>query len=511
MHAVVSASAENPRLAERSRLGAVRPAVTWLRAATWIVAGLTVLALALRLAMIHQSLFGDELTMYAIVHGHSFGYMFPVIHNTENTPPLFFMVVWLFAHGSQAAVLVRVPSLLASVATVPLIYWLAVMTFDRAAGVVAAAWFAISPFALFYGTEARAYAAVAALVLLTTVALLTALERRRFGWWALYVVAAVVAIYTHYIAALILIPQATWALVTHRESIRVQLLAGAVIVVAWLPWLPSFRVQAHHSAIEGTRGSLLNPVTLSNVLQVIGRALFGHPFVALRDLPGIVPMALLVALLVGLLVALVYSRRGAARGWWRALATPRGLVVLVALAPPVLIVLYSLRPHTSFLVARNLSVAVPYALLLFGRLLTFPRGRAAVGLSVVALAIVAVGTVELTSPQNQRTDARGAANFVDSHAPTTAPVVVFEYPFGGPPGRAISAYLERPQRIVQAAGIRTAFAAAARTHSPVFVSSVPAFGPYLTPPAADRAHYRLGAQFTSRGLLPLLTSEYVWR
>lgn len=507
---MVSASAENPRLAERSRLGADRPAFAWPRAATWAVAGLTVLALALRLAMIHQSLFGDELTMYAIVHGHSFGYMFPVIHNTENTPPLFFMVVWFFAHGSEAAVLVRVPSLLASLATVPLIYWLALLTFDWAAGVVGAAWFAISPFAVFYGTEARAYAAVAALVVLSTVALLTALEHRRFRWWALYVVAAVAAIYTHYIAALILIPQAVWALVTHRESVREQLIAGAVIVVAWLPWLPSFRVQAHHSAIEGTRGSLLDPVTVSNVLQVIGRALFGHPFVALRHLPGIVPLALLTALIIGL-AALVYSRRGAARAWWRGLATPRGLVVLLALAPPVLIVLYSLRPHTSFLVARNLSVAVPYALLLFGRLLTFPRGRAAVALSLVALAIVAVGTVELASPQNQRTDARGAANFVDSHAPPTAPVVVFEYPFGGPPGRAISAYLNRPQRIVQAAGIRTAFAVAARTHSPVFVSSVPAFGPYLTPPKGYRTHYQLGAQFTSRGLLALLTSEYVWR
>jgi mannosyltransferase len=508
---VVSASAENPRLAERSRLGADRPALAWPRAATWAVAGLTVLALALRLAMIHQSLFGDELTMYAIVHGHSFGYMFPVIHNTENTPPLFFMVVWFFAHGSEAAVLVRVPSLLASLATIPLIYWLALLTFDWAAGVVGAAWFAISPFALFYGTEARAYAAVAALVVLSTVALLTALEHRRFRWWALYVVAAVAAIYTHYIAALILIPQAVWALVTHRESIREQLIAGAVIVVAWLPWLPSFRVQAHHSAMEGARGSALTPVTLSNVFQVTGRTLIGHPFVALRHLPGIVPMVLLSALLLGLLAALVLSRRGAFGGWWRGLATPGGLVLVLALAPPALIILYSLRPHTSFLVARNLTVAVPYALLLFGRLLTFPRGWAAAAVSAVALALVAVGTVDLKSPENQRTDARGAANFVDSRAPPTAPVVVFEFPFGGPPGRAISAYLNRPQRIWQASQIQTAWAAAARTHSPVFVSGVPALRAFLMPPARYAPYYRLGAQFTSRGLLPLLTSEYVWR
>jgi mannosyltransferase len=506
------ASAEvQPHLGAEVSARGLRRTLDWPRLVAWPVGALTALALVLRLAAIHQSLFGDELTLYGILHAHSFGYMFPVIHNTENTPPLFFMVVWPFAQGSDATVLVRVPSLLASIATVPLVYWLGVRTLGRGAGVVGAAWFAISPFALFYGTEARAYAAVTALAVLSTVSLLTALEQRRLRWWAAYVVASAAAIYTHYTAALVLIPQAVWALWAHRESVREQLSAGAVLIALWLPWLPSFLVQAHHSEIEGSRGTLLNPVTLTNVAQLSGRALIGDPFVPLRDLPGNIPMAILAALLVGLLAALIHTRRGTFGHWRRALASPGALILLLALAPPLIIILYSLRPDTSFFAPRNLSVAVPYALLLFGRLLSYPRPRIAVPLSLAALALVAIGTAKLTRPQNERTNVRGAARFIEDHAPPSAPVVISEYPLYGPPGRAISVYLNRPQRIRTGSQVLSVWRAAARTHAPLFASSVPELTAYLAPPRPYAMDYRLRAQYLSQGLLPLLTSEYVWR
>ena len=189
-----------------------------LAPATWCVAGLTALALGLRWACIHQSLFGDELFLYLDVHGRSLGQVFSAVHHTEKTPPLYFLLGWLLARGSDATVLVRLPSLVASAATVPFIYWVGLRTVGRRAGVVAAAWFAISPFAIFYGTEGRSYALVTALVALATAALLSALEERRARWWLLYVVVATGAIYSHYIAALVLIPQAVWALWTNRRA-----------------------------------------------------------------------------------------------------------------------------------------------------------------------------------------------------------------------------------------------------------------------------------------------------
>jgi Dolichyl-phosphate-mannose-protein mannosyltransferase len=70
---------------------------------------------------------------------------------------------WIVAQVGDAPELVRVPSLVAGVATVPLVYLLGVRTVDRVAGVVAATWLALSPFQIFDGTESRSYALVTAL------------------------------------------------------------------------------------------------------------------------------------------------------------------------------------------------------------------------------------------------------------------------------------------------------------------------------------------------------------
>ena len=219
--------------------------------AEWLIVGaLTLLALVLRWSPLQVSLHDDELFLYAIVKDHSLGEVLSIVHDTEKTPPLGFVLSWLFAHGDDLTIPLRIPSLVAGIASVPLVYLLGRRTVGRAAATVAAAWFAISPFQIYYATGARAYAEVAALVILATLALLLALEQRRLRWWALYVVAAVAAIYSHYIAALVLAPQAAWALWTHRETARDQLLANAAVVVAFLPWLPSFLVQARHSDTE---------------------------------------------------------------------------------------------------------------------------------------------------------------------------------------------------------------------------------------------------------------------
>ena len=142
------------------------------------------LAFGLRLHGIHQSLFGDDVLFLRIVDDHSLGEVLSLVRSGEETPPLSFLVGWALASGNPATVLVRLPSLVASVATIPLVYLVGRRTVGGAAGVVAAAWLALSPFAIFFGTQARPYAQVEALVLASTLALLAALESRSapHGW-----------------------------------------------------------------------------------------------------------------------------------------------------------------------------------------------------------------------------------------------------------------------------------------------------------------------------------------
>jgi 4-amino-4-deoxy-L-arabinose transferase-like glycosyltransferase len=473
--------------------------------AGWIVAALTALALGLRLAGIQQSLFGDELFLYAAVDDHSLGQTFSVIHDTEKTPPLGFVWSWLFARGNGAPELVRLPSLAASVATVPLVYLLGVRTVGRAGGLVAAAWFALSPFEVFYGTEARSYAQVTALAVLSTLALLEAVDDRRARWWLLYALAGGAALYTHYIAVLTLVPQAAWALWRHRDTAREQLIAAGVMGLAFVPWLPSFVVQFRHSTDEAKRIAVLAPLTLSSVLESTAKALAGHPFVPLRDLPGVPALVILAAALGAALVLI----RGGLEQW------PRrgGLLALLALTPPAGIVLYSLRPDTSFLLARNLSVAVPYALLLAGWLLTRPRLRLALPLCLAALGAVSAGTVEALSPERQRTDGRDAARYIDANAPPGVPVVDVQYPYRGPPARGTRIYLERPHRLFGESGFPSAWAAASRARSPILVSvpRVPTLIRLFAPPSRYAPRYRLAAEHRSQGLRGILIREYVPR
>src|SRR6478736_6141016 len=99
---------------------------------------------------------GDELFIFTIVHHLSLGSSISLIRNTEKTPPLFFLLVWASAKIGDPTLWVRLPSVLAATAMVPVGYLLGSRTAGRNAGLMAAAVLALDPFAIFYGTEARA-------------------------------------------------------------------------------------------------------------------------------------------------------------------------------------------------------------------------------------------------------------------------------------------------------------------------------------------------------------------
>jgi 4-amino-4-deoxy-L-arabinose transferase-like glycosyltransferase len=462
------------------------------------------------------SLHDDELFLYAIVKDHSLGQVLSMVHDTEKTPPLGFVLPWLFARGGDLTIPLRIPSLMAGIASVPLVYLLGRRTVGRAAATVGAAWFAISPYQIYYSTGARAYAEVAAFVILATLALLLALEQRRFRWWALYAVAATAAVYSHYIAALVLVPQAAWALWTHRETAREQLLSHAAVVVAFLPWLPSFIVQARHSDTEAAFIATVAPVKLDVIATMTARTLYGDPgaHLSIGDVPGYFPEALILGAL-GAAVA-VTGYRWIAAG--RAPSPPRagGLIVLLAVFPLVALILYSLRPDHSFLLPRNLSVAAPYALLMFGWLLTRPPPMIAVALSVVALGALAVGAAKTQDPDYQPPDVRDVAHFIDANAPPDAAYVDSELvPFEGANARGIRIYLERPHRVYPGSALEAVWKQQARAHAPVFLSLwLPPFaesercGP---PPPAYASEYHLIAEHATRGPIVIVACGYAAR
>ena len=128
--------------------------------------------------------------------------------------PLYFLALrpWLQMAGTSEFAL-RFPSLLAGVLSVPLTYVLSLrLTHERRIAALSGLLLATAPYAIWYGQEAKMYAA---LTILIPLQLYLAVQASwRGGWWRwglLYIVTGL-GFYTHLLAALTVPVQALWLL-----------------------------------------------------------------------------------------------------------------------------------------------------------------------------------------------------------------------------------------------------------------------------------------------------------
>ena len=402
------------------------------------VACLTLAALALRLAGMRESLFGDELFTYELVTGHGLSDAVGRLADTEVTPPLYTVLAWVTAKIGDPTLWIRLPSLAFGTLTIPLTYVLGARTVGRPAALVGAAVLTIAPFAIFYSTEARAYATLAFLVLVSTLALLRALETGEARWWAAFGVAAALALYAHYTAIFALGAQAGWAAFTHRDRLRTLVLVHGAVAAAYVPWLPGYLDQRDNLGAKVIEA--FSPLSFDSFTKGLVRAFPGHPFVTARKLPGDVALVVLALALVATIALL------AARGLRRP-SRSFTLVAALALATPVGVLAYSAVGDNIF-ISRNLIASLPAFALLLGALLTsLGRPGSAVAIAVV-FAALGVGTVKILETGYGRPGYRDAAHLIDRRGGPLDPVVEGTLlPTGEAPSRNLQAHFDRPHRV----------------------------------------------------------------
>ena len=408
------------------------------------VGAITLLALGLRLAIFDQSFFGDELFTYEIatrpdLHAVLAG----VRSDLEITPPLFFVVAWVFQKLGDPFILLRLPSLIAGVAMVPLVYLLGLQTVGRRAALVATGMFALSPMAIFYATEARSYVLMTFLVVLSTLALLRGLDTDDRRWWAALAVLDAAAMYSHYTALFVLATQAAWALWTHPERRRSLLLAHGAAVLLYLPWLP-FLLEDQDAPAQTIIG-FLDPFRFSSAVGHLVRLADGAPFSPLTDLPGTLALVLLGAAAATGLGGLAWRAR---RAGVRAIPPRVVLVVLLALAAPAWAAFYSAVSDDLF-VPRNLISSLPALVLAFAALLTSLPRWLAVPTLVAGFAALAIGAALELQDENQRPAFEEAAAFVEARA-RPGDVVLDQAIFVPPPGLALRVHLDPGLRVYSA-------------------------------------------------------------
>ncbi len=279
-------------------------------------------------------------------------YSTAAIHHAEITPPLSFLASWLSTRLGDSPELLRLPSLIGGHAHDPASCtswargpWGAGLRWS------ATALTALSPFMIYYSTEARAYALMMLLLAGSTLSLLLALDTGRRPWWVLYAVCSCAALYTHYTCAFVLAAQFLWLVWAHPEARRVRApgqprrtrRAGAVDPrTDQRPLLAHSQDPLRAVPVHGAR----HPADLAHWA-------LGYPYagsvsltpVSLSELPGVAALVLLAVATFPAAAALGW-RPGGGASPWRAARDRRTLLILaLALATPVGEAVVSLAQH----------------------------------------------------------------------------------------------------------------------------------------------------------------------
>jgi len=379
--------------------------------------GLVVLLGAgLRIAQIDQSFITDEMWSYHEATLPTFGGMLDFVRGDEEiTPPLFTILAWLAGRISDSAEVLRLPSLLSGIVTIPIVYAIGDRTLGRRVAVTAAVLAALSPFLTWFSIELRAYSLAIMFVSLSTLCLLLAVEDNRFRWWACYAAASCAAMYTHYTSAYVLLAQLAWVLVLVPASRRPVLLANVAAAVAFLPWLPGL-IDDLGSPSQGIIGRFA-PFGWHNAVAFTGQFAFANPAFTVRDYLGLgVELALFLGLAVGAVGAVIGWRgRGQPGDAGTEPSRTRDLVLLVAVAcaAPVCVALVSLLSSDQFL-PRNLATSAPGLLICIAALLCAGPLVTRVVSTVLVVGAFAFGAVRGLDPDYQRMHYDEAGSYIDA-------------------------------------------------------------------------------------------------
>jgi 4-amino-4-deoxy-L-arabinose transferase-like glycosyltransferase len=401
------------------------------------VVALTVVAALIRFWTLgRQSFWLDESTT-VLMSRASFHDMAAMVWGREITPPLYYAAAWvwtrLFGDGEIA---LRALSTIAGVLVIPAAYAAGRALVDRRAGLLAAAFATVGPAFVWYSQEARSYSFLICFSAASLAFFARALRwsaRRDFALWAL---ASMLALASHYFALFLVGPEALWLLwrAADRRAARIATAGIAVAGVAIAPIALHQHAGASDDWIARVPIGERLHATVNSFTTGIGRP--GHD------------MAIIVVVLVLAGVALAVSQlRGEKR---------RGALLALGLAAAaVALPLVLAAAGIDVIVHRNLLPAwLPLAVVVAAGLGSGGArwARAAGGLVALSLIVVFVhyDHVIASHPTAQRDNWRGVARVLGPPDAARAVVVT-----PGHQAQALSIYLPgarvltRPTRVTE--------------------------------------------------------------
>ncbi len=208
---------------------------------------LLILALGLFLRIYNlsaESIWFDEAFSVMISKRGAFEIINSVLNNAaEKNPPLYYVLLhfWVLVFG-DSEFSVRLMSVILGSVSIIAIYALGKLLFNKRAGIIAALIIAVSVFHIQYSQEARAYALIALLSIISYYSLMKLTARRSIFYSVLYLVSSILMIYTHYFGLFIIAAQNIFCLTlflkqrkTGEISIKRWIFLQLILVLTFIP------------------------------------------------------------------------------------------------------------------------------------------------------------------------------------------------------------------------------------------------------------------------------------
>lgn len=201
----------------------------------------------------------------------------------DQHPPLYYLLLSIWLHGSNSVVLARSFSAVLGVFFVFQAFVFSKKVLNDIAAIEVGFLITISPFHIWYSQEARMYMLLAVLLMGSMCQFFLILEGK--NRLISYTILTILALYTHYFAIFILLTQFFVILILRinsliaRKQFLISLLGIFVVLVIFLPWLPiAFYQSQSHPLVW------IEKLSLQTFLDTFLRILFGSGFLLLPPL-----------------------------------------------------------------------------------------------------------------------------------------------------------------------------------------------------------------------------------
>lgn len=365
---------------------------------TWLLLLAVLVALLLRVSTLgRRSLWGDETATLNI----SALKMSDIITiQRDQHPPLYYLLMHYWVPLVQGEFLLRLPSALAGVAAVPLLYRLTREWSGRWSATVSAWFLAIMPLHIWYSQEARMYALVCTLGLASTLFYTLAIRRKKPLIWLAWIVMTVAGLHTHYSMLLLAFAQIgllvpLWkASNSNRTTLWIALLA---LLIVSLLCVPQARTFVRQIVLSGWQGGYYY-MTVQSMLSKWDISISSSQFYAAIIVTAVLTLGIGVFSIKLLLRCLKQGRVGIG-------------VILAALAVYLLILIATAIPR-GLGIKRQLLILLPYVLGGIAALISFSPYHSRLLAALILVTLPVTGHIVAVREQEAWRD---VAQFVEDN------------------------------------------------------------------------------------------------